>query len=71
MRIDIVNALADGIVKAAGDYGIRLVRGSPDERVPRRILKRPVEEVANQVDSGLRQALRPLPDQRFPNLPDQ
>ena len=58
MAIDVVGALVGWLVQTVGDYGIRLVRGSPDERALRRALGRAIEAVAVQVDPASREALR-------------
>jgi len=58
MPIDLIGALVGWLVQVVGDYGIRVVRGSPDERALRRAMKQAIEAVVEQADPNSRETLR-------------
>lgn len=58
MPIDLIGALVGWLVQAVGDHGIRLVRGSPDERALRRAVRDALGAVVDQADVSSREALR-------------
>ena len=69
MPVDLIGALVGWLVQAVGDYGIQLVRGSPDKRALRHAVKNAIDMVVDQADPGSRDTLRSGLQQCFSTKP--
>lgn len=58
MPIDLIGAVVAWLVATAGDAGVRLARGSPDERMLNQAVSVAIDRVLGQVDATLREPLR-------------
>jgi hypothetical protein len=58
MPIDLIGAVVAWLVAASGDAGIRLIRGSGDERMLRKAVRVAVDAVVRDADPALRKQLR-------------
>lgn len=58
MPIDLIGAVVAWLVAASGDAGIRLIRGSGDERMLRKAVRVAVDAVVREADPALQKQLR-------------
>lgn len=56
--IDLIGGVVAWLVATAGDAGVRLLRGSPDERMLHQAVSVAIDGVVGQIDATLREPLR-------------